>query len=314
MRQAPKVVVDPVIGSLEKIFRDAEIAARSSEAVLILGETGVGKEVLARYIHEHSRRRDHPFFPINCAAIPSHLLESELFGYERGAFTGATQSRKGLLEQAEGGTVFLDEITEIPLEAQAKLLRTIETCELMPLGGTKYRTIDVRFIAATNSDIKPKVERGEFRRDLYYRLSIFVYTIPPLRERLQDIPALVRHFLAEAGGSARLSPAVIELFLCYPWPGNVRELRNVVNYALAKADGQVIGIEHLPEEITARCHRPDVLRGTRLDEKTACFEAHLLAEMIKHYSDPQEAAQRLGLGLRTFYRKLKKYGLRMPRS
>ncbi|HXF05137.1 MAG TPA: sigma-54 dependent transcriptional regulator [Blastocatellia bacterium] len=305
--------MNPVIGSLEKIFRDAEIAARSSEAVLILGETGVGKEVLARYIHEHSRRRDRPFFPINCAAIPAHLLESELFGYERGAFTGATQSRKGLLEQAEGGTVFLDEITEIPLEAQAKLLRTIETCELIPLGGTKYRTIDVRFIAATNSDIKPKVERGEFRRDLYYRLSIYVYTIPPLRERLQDIPPLVRHFLAEAGGSARLSPAVLELFLCYPWPGNVRELKNVISYALARANGQTIGIEHLPEHITARCHRPDVLLGTRLEEKTACFEAHLLAEMIKHYPDPREAASRLGLGLRTFYRKLKKYGLTLRR-
>lgn len=241
------------------------------------------------------------------------MLESELFGYERGAFTGATQSRKGLLEQAEGGTIFLDEITEIPLEAQAKLLRTIETRELLPLGGTKYRTIDVRFIAATNSEIKPRVERGEFRRDLYYRLSIYVYTIPPLRERLQDIAPLVRHFLAEAGGSARLSPAVLELFLCYPWPGNVRELKNVITYALARANGQTIGIEHLPEHITARCHRPDVLLGTRLDEKTACFEARLLAEMIEHYPEPKEAASRLGLGLRTFYRKLKKYGLTLRR-
>ncbi|MCS6898031.1 MAG: sigma-54 dependent transcriptional regulator [Nitrospira sp.] len=305
--------MNPVIGSLEKIFRDAEIAARSSEAVLILGETGVGKEVLARYIHEHSRRRGRPFFPINCAAIPAHLMESELFGYERGAFTGATQSRKGLLEQAEGGTVFLDEITEIPLDAQAKLLRTIETRELIPLGGTKYRTIDVRFIAATNSEIKPKVERGEFRRDLYYRLSIYVYTIPPLRDRLQDIPPLVRHFLTEAGVSARLSPAVLEVFLCYPWPGNVRELKNVITYALARANGQIIGIEHLPEHITARCHRPDVLLGTRLEEKTACFESRLLAEMIEHYPDPREAASRLGLGLRTFYRKLKKYGLTLRR-
>lgn len=301
--------MNPVIGSLEKIFRDAEIAARSSEAVLILGETGVGKEVLARYIHEHSRRQTRPFMPINCAAIPTHLLESELFGYERGAFTGATQSRKGLLEQADGGTVFLDEVVEIPPEAQAKLLRTIETKELLPLGGSRYRPIDVRFIAATNSEIKPKVERGEFRRDLYYRLSIFVYSIPPLRHRIQDIPAVANFCIAEAGETARLSPAVVELFLCYPWPGNVREVKNVISYALAKADGQDIQLQHLPEPIVAHCPRPDVLAGTELNEKTACFEAHLLAEVMKQYPDPKEAAHHLGLGLRTLYRKLKKYGL-----
>jgi TyrR family helix-turn-helix protein len=301
--------VSPIIGSLEKIFRDAEIAGRSSEAVLILGETGVGKEVLARYIHDHSRRRSKPFLPINCAAIPAHLLESELFGYEKGAFTGATQNRKGMLEQADGGTVLLDEVVEIAPEAQAKLLRTIETKELMPLGGSRYRAIDVRFIAATNSDIKPKVERGEFRRDFYYRLSIFVYTIPPLRQRIQDIPTLVRQFIAEAGESARLSPGALELLLCYPWPGNVRELKNTVNYALAKSNGQDIGIEHLPEHITERCHRPDVLAGTELEQKTACFEAQLLAEMMKQYPDPKEAAEQLGVGLRTLYRKLKKYGI-----
>ncbi|MBI3950743.1 MAG: sigma-54-dependent Fis family transcriptional regulator [Acidobacteria bacterium] len=301
--------MNPVIGSLEKIFRDAEIAARSSEAVLILGETGVGKEVLARYIHEHSRRRTKPFLPINCAAIPTYLLESELFGVEKGAFTGATQSRKGLLEQADGGTVFLDEIVEIPPEAQAKLLRTIETKELLPLGNARYRSIDVRFIAATNSEIKPKVERGEFRRDLYYRLSIFVYSIPPLRHRLQDIPALVKHFIAEAGETARLSPGALELLLCYSWPGNAREIKNALAYALAKADGQDIQVQHLPEHILAHCPRPDVLARTELHEKIACFEAQLLIEVMKQYPDPKEAAQHLGLGLRTLYRKLKKYGI-----
>lgn len=299
----------PYIGSLEKIFRDAEIAARSNEAVLILGETGVGKEVLARYIHEHSKRRNRPFMPINCAAIPPHLLESELFGYEKGAFTDAKQSRRGLLEQASGGTVFLDEVVEIPPTAQAKLLRTIETKELLPLGSSRYRTIDVRFIAATNSDIKIKVERNEFRRDLYYRLSIFVYSIPPLRQRLPDIPGLVQYLLAEAGQPARLSPAVLELFLCYLWPGNVREMKNVLSYALAKANGADIGIEHLPEHIVAHCPRPDVLAGTELHEKTACFEAQLLAAALRQYPNPKEAAKQLGLGLRTFYRKLKKYGL-----
>jgi transcriptional regulator with PAS, ATPase and Fis domain len=306
--------VEVVIGSLEKIFRDAEIAARSSEAVLILGETGVGKEVLARYIHERSRRRARPFLPINCAAIPAHLLESELFGYERGAFTGATQSRKGLLEEAEGGTVFLDEVVEIPPEAQAKLLRAIETKQVRPLGSTRYRPIDVRFIAATNADIRRKVERGEFRRDLYYRLSIFVYAIPPIRERPQDIPALVRHFLAEAGVSIRISPAVWELLLCYPWPGNVRELKNALTSALARAEGEELRPEHLPEAILARCPRPEVLRETALREKLACFEAQLLADALHRHSDLREIARELGIGLRTLYRKLKRYGLSKPAS
>jgi len=301
--------VEVVIGSLERLFRDAERAARSSEAVLILGETGVGKEVLARYIHERSRRSARPFLPINCAAIPAHLFESELFGFERGAFTGATQSRKGLLEEAEGGTIFLDEIAEIPLEAQAKLLRAIETKQIRPLGSARYRPIDVRFIAATNADIKRKVERGEFRRDLYYRLSIFVYAIPPIRERPQDIPALVRHFLAEAGGTVRLAPATWELLLCYPWPGNVRELKNALTYALARMEGEELRPEHLPEGILARCPRPDVLREAALRNKLACFEAQLLAEALQRHADLQEVARELGIGLRTLYRKLKRYGL-----
>lgn len=306
--------MEVVIGSLEKIFRDAEIAARSSEAVLILGETGVGKEVLARYIHERSRRHARPFLPINCAAIPAHLLESELFGYERGAFTGATQSRKGLLEEAEGGTVFLDEVVEIPLDAQAKLLRAIETKQIRPLGSTRYRPIDVRFIAATNADIKRKVERGEFRRDLYYRLSIFVYAIPPIRERPQDIPALVHHFLAEAGISVRLTPATWELLFCYPWPGNIRELKNALTCALARMDGEELRPEHLPDVILARCPRPDVLRETDLRKKLACFEAQLLADALQRSSDLSEVARELGIGLRTLYRKLKRYGLTKPGS
>jgi transcriptional regulator with PAS, ATPase and Fis domain len=299
----------PVIGSLEKIFQDAEIAARSNEPVLIVGETGVGKEVLARYIHERSSRRERSFMPINCAAVPTHLLESELFGYERGAFTGATQSRKGTLERAHGGTVLLDEVVEIPLEAQAKLLRTIETKEVMPLGSHQYRPIDVRFIAATNADIKLKLEKGEFRRDLYYRLSVFFYSIPPLRERMPDIPMLVDSFVVEAGKTVSLSPAAQELLMCYHWPGNAREVRNVINYALAKADSETISVEHLPEYIVARCHRLDVLSGTDLREKTECFEARLLEETMREQPDPQAAAKQLGLGLRTFYRKLKKYGI-----
>lgn len=297
----------PCIGSLEKIFHDAEIAARSQEAVLILGETGSGKEVLARYIHAHSRRKEHPFLPVNCAAIPSHLMESELFGVEKGAYTGATQTRKGYLEQAQGGTVLLDEVSEIPAEAQAKLLRTIETRELAPLGSSRYRKIDVRFIAATNSDLRARMERGEFRRDLYYRLSIFVYTLPPLRQRLQDLSLLLRQFLAEENAPAGFSPGALELLHCYPWPGNIRELKNVVHHAAIRSNGGEIGYEHLPDHIVAQCDRPAVLEGANFKNKTECFEAHLLSEMMKQCATPEEASRRLGLGLRTLYRKLKKY-------
>lgn len=301
--------MDACIGSLDKIFRDAEIAARSHEAVLILGETGSGKEVLARHIHSHSRRKERPFLPVNCAAIPAHLLESELFGVEKGAYTGATQSRKGYLEQAQGGTVLLDEVAEIPPEAQAKLLRTIETRELAPLGSSRYRPLDVRFIAATNSDLRARTERDEFRRDLYYRLSIFVYTLPPLRQRLQDLPVLVRHFLAAEETPTDVSPGAMELLHCYPWPGNIRELKNVLHHAVARSGGGEIRPEHLPEHIVARCHRPEVLQNMDLKNKTECFEAHLLAEMMKQCKDPEEASRRLGLNLRTLYRKLKKYGI-----
>lgn len=300
----------PCIGSLDKIFHDAEIAARSHEAVLILGETGSGKEVLAHYIHEHSKRKGGPFVPVNCAAIPSHLLESELFGVEKGAYTGATQSRKGYLEQASAGTVLLDEVAEIPLDAQAKLLRAIETRELAPLGSSQYRKLDVRFLAATNSDIRARVEKGEFRRDLFYRLSIFVYTLPPLRQRPQDLPLLVTHFLSqESETPVSVSAGSLELLHCYSWPGNVRELKNVVHHAVVRSGSNEIRPEHLPEQITARCHQPGVLQGSDLKNKTECFEAHLLAEMMKQYKDPKEASRRLGLNLRTLYRKLKKYGI-----
>jgi transcriptional regulator with PAS, ATPase and Fis domain len=301
--------VNPYIGSLEKIFQDASIAARSSEAVLLLGETGVGKEILARFIHERSRRHEQPFLPINCAAVPTHLLESELFGTEKGAFTGAVQTRRGLLEQAEGGTVLMDEVADISPEAQAKLLRAIETKEILPLGGSKYRKIDVRFIAATNCDMKSRVETGQFRRDLYYRLSIFQYTMPPLRQRMQDLPALIDHLIQQMDLGIKLSPPALELLLCYPWPGNVRELKNVLSFAGAGAQNGIVEPQNLPEDILTSCPHPGILAGSHLRDKTACFEAHMLASLMKQYKDPVEAAKQMGIGVRTLYRKLKKYGI-----
>ena len=298
-----------VVGSLNDIFKDAETAANSNEAVMVLGETGAGKEILAQYIHATSRRRTKPFVSVNCAAIPASLFESELFGYQKGAFTGALKDKKGLLEEGETGTVFLDEIGELSLEAQAKLLRVIETRELLPVGSTKLRRIDVRFITATNSDIKTRVERGEFRRDLYYRLSIFLYTIPPLRQRSEDIPALVSHFLAQANREITVSPKVMELLFCYSWPGNVRELKNVITHALVKCQGSNLEIEHLPAYLVESCPRLQVLKEDALKKKVECFEARLLEETMKLFPDPKEAAEQLGLELRTLYRKLKKYRL-----
>jgi len=299
--------MDIVIGSLKNIFDDALIAASTDEPVLILGETGTGKEVLARFIHQNSNRKDKVFIPINCAAIPPSLLESELFGYKKGAFTGADKDKKGILEEANGGTVFLDEIAELPMESQVKLLRAIEEKEIIPVGDTKPKQIDVRFIASTNVDLKSSVEKGKFRKDLYYRLSVFVYRLPPLRERIFDLPEFVRYFVQSRGRDVKVSPEVMELFFCYPWPGNIRELRGVLVYALAKSNGSTISIEHLPDYLVHFCRHPEILRGQNTREKLECFEAYLISETMKEHPDPKEAASLLGISLRTLYRRLKKY-------
>ncbi|CUT04549.1 sigma-54 interaction domain-containing protein [Candidatus Chrysopegis kryptomonas] len=296
-----------VIGSLKNIFDDALIAASTDEPVLILGETGTGKEVLARYIHQNSNRKDKIFIPINCAAIPPNLLESELFGYKKGAFTGADRDKKGILEEANGGTVFLDEIGELPIESQVKILRAIEEKEIISVGDTKPKQIDVRFIASTNVDLKAKVEKGEFRKDLYYRLSVFVYKLPPLRDRIYDLPEFVKYFIQSSGKDVKIDSAVMELFFCYPWPGNIRELRSVLVYAIAKSSGDKIQVEHLPDYLIHFCKHPEILRGNNAREKLECFEAYLISETLKEHPEPKEAARFLGISLRTFYRKLKKY-------
>lgn len=303
--------MDIIIGSLKNIFDDALIAALTDEPVLLLGETGTGKEVLARFIHQNSNRKDKIFIPINCAAIPPTLLESELFGHRKGAFTGADRDKRGILEEATGGTVFLDEIGELPIESQAKILRVIEEKEIIPIGDTKPKQVDVRFIASTNLDLKAKVERGEFRKDLYYRLSVFVYKLPPLRERIYDLPDFVRYFIQSSGKNVKLDPAVMELFFCYPWPGNIRELRSVIVYSLAKSNGSDIKIEHLPDYLIHFCRHPEILKGNNVKVKLECFEAYLISETLKEHPNPKEAANALGIGLRTFYRKLRKYKLNL---
>jgi transcriptional regulator with PAS, ATPase and Fis domain len=302
--------VNPVITkSLEKIYRDAEIAATSKEPVLILGETGVGKEVLARYIHSRSPRSAQPFLPLNCSALPPALIESELFGHARGAFTGAVTEKKGMLEQARQGTMLLDELGDMPLDTQAKLLRVIETGEVWPVGSQAYRQIDVRFIAATNADLKSRIELGQFRRDLYYRLNMFVYYVRPLRERPEDIVVFAESLL---DGKMVLSPSVLELFRCYPWPGNLRELRNVITYVRCRATGREVLLEHLPPELVDTCKYPAILNCPSLKVKLECFEAEVLRQALKVDPNPQVAAERIGIELRTLYRRMRKFGIRVP--
>src|SRR5262245_4991202 len=242
---------------MRRVYGLANSAARGAISVLIVGETGVGKDVMATELHRKSPRAKAPFVTLNCAALSESLLESELFGHEKGAFTGATEAKAGLLETAPGGTVFLDEIGEMPAKLQAKLLRVIETREIQRVGSVKTRAIDVRFVAATNRDLEADIAEGKFRRDLYYRLNGITLHIPPLRERRTEILPLVRSFLArfarEAGDRAApdVSPEAARVLEAYPWPGNVREVRNVVERALLLCEGAEILPEHLPIESMA---------------------------------------------------------------
>src|SRR5262245_10459913 len=248
------IVEDP---RMRRVYGLANSAARGAISILIVGETGVGKDVMATQIHRLSPRAKAPFVTLNCAAISESLLESELFGHEKGAFTGATDAKAGLLEMAPGGTVFLDEIAEMPAKLQAKLLRVLETREIQRVGSVKTRAIDVRFVAATNRDLEADIAEGKFRRDLYYRLNGITLHIPPLRERRAEILPLVRSFLArfarEAGDrpAPDISPDAGRLLENYPWPGNVREVRNVVERALLLCEGSEITPEHLPIESMA---------------------------------------------------------------
>jgi len=246
------IIRDP---SMTALYEQAARVAATPISVLVLGETGTGKEVLARYLHQRSPRAAEPFLGLNCAALPESILESELFGHEKGAFTGAVQAREGLFESANGGTVFLDEIGEMPLSTQAKLLRVLEQRTVMRLGARQEKPIDVRFISATHRDLEDAATEGKFRQDLYYRLNGIALTIPPLRERTAEIEPLVRAFLAAACRSfdrprpLELAPATLEHLKAYDWPGNVRELRNVVDRAVVLAVGDAIHPEQLPAQL-----------------------------------------------------------------
>jgi two-component system response regulator HydG len=295
---------------MQSIFHMIHEVAPTDATVLILGESGTGKELAAQAIHQLSHRRDSPFVVINCSAYPATLLESELFGHEKGAFTGATRQKPGRFEQAQGGTVFLDEVGDIPLAAQTKLLRVLQTHRFERLGGVKTLDLDVRILAATNKDLLAEVKTGSFREDLYYRLSVFPLEMPPLRQRRNDIIILARHFLRlfsqELGKDVRgFSQEALQLIVDYHWPGNVRELENVVERALVLAKGGQVEDWDLPASLRG----PSSMAGRTLDH----HERELLVEALEQSSwNKKVAARNLGISRTTLYRKIKKHNLNEP--
>src|SRR5450755_3692703 len=278
-------------------------AARTNSTILITGETGSGKEIVARAIHHYSLRAARPWVDFNCAALPEHLIESELFGHERGAFSGADASKPGLFEMANGGTIFLDEIGELDPRMQVKLLRVLDSAPYYRLGGVKKVSVDVRVVAATNQDLEQAVSQGRFRGDLYHRLAQFTLQVPPLRERIADIAPLARHFLAQHDPGLSLSPSAVALLEAQPWPGNIRELRNVVTKAAVLVQKQEISAADLPIPVCSRyAAESAVAANLESIEKRAILEA--LSASGGHQ---QRAAAQLGISRRTLNRKLKLY-------
>ncbi len=297
--------LDSIVGrspAMQEVFETVLRVAPTRATVLLCGESGVGKDVIARAIHQHSPRAGKPFVKINCTALPENLMESELFGYEKGAFTGANTSKLGKFEQADTGTVFLDEIGDVPPPVQVKLLRILQEREFERLGSNKTRHIDVRVLAATNVDLRAALEEGRFREDLYYRLNVLPINIPPLRDRREDIPYLANHFLhklvRETGGQAEsISPAAMDKLMQYSWPGNVRELENVIERSVVLARGQVLEVDDIrldtaPRSRTATTEATFLPEGMTLDE----YEKSILREALQRANGNKSLAARM-LGL-----------------
>jgi two-component system response regulator HydG len=301
---------------MQRIFDVLVQVSSTNATVLVLGESGTGKELVTRAIHANSPRRDAHFVAVNCAALSEGLIESELFGHVKGAFTGAISAKEGRLVHADGGTLFLDEVGDMPLSTQAKLLRVLESREVQPVGGNTLRKVDVRLVAATNRDLRTMVEAGTFREDLLFRLQVVTVHLPALRERTGDVPMLIDHFIGELapqhGRSVRgISPEARTVLVRYPWPGNVRELRNVIENMVVLARADVLVLEDVPEHVREGARTPSTrgsysLAGRSLEEvERDLIEANLkLAE-----GNREKAAKILGMGERTLYRKIKAYGL-----
>jgi DNA-binding NtrC family response regulator len=304
--------------AMQEIYRFIDQVAQSRATVLIYGESGTGKELVAHAIHRRSPRAGDPFMIVNSHSIPTELLEDNLFGHARGAFTGATGAKIGLLEVADRGTVLFDEISTVTPEVQTKLLRVIQDKEFLPLGALENKTVDVRIIAATNEDLKRLIELGRFREDLYYRLNVISVSIPPLRDRMEDVPILVEHFLEKFNTEnrkavARVTPEVMDRFFSYTWPGNVRELENVVERGVVLARGDEIDIDVLPTDMSRRVALPDAAplpEGVRFYDAVGRFERQLIEGALRRTGGVQKhAAELLGLKATTLNEKIKRLGI-----
>jgi len=302
---------------MEKLYRIIAKAANSSHPVLILGESGTGKEMVARSIHYSGPFRDKPFIPVDCGSLVPTLIESELFGYVRGAFTGANQAKDGLLAIAEGGTIFLDEVGELPVDLQSKLLRAIQEKEIRPVGSTRRIPINVRILAATNRDLEQAVTEGAFRRDLYFRLNVLSLRIPPLRERREDIALLIAHFMERASRASAqekvLSDEALKVMLAYDWPGNVRELENCLERTCAFTSGPLIHVADLPPAIACTAAvvpangNGNGASSNKIVPMAELEKQTILSAIAELNGDKLQAARLLGIGKTTLYRKLKDY-------
>ncbi|MFI5056670.1 MAG: sigma-54-dependent transcriptional regulator [Candidatus Acidiferrales bacterium] len=295
---------------MQRVYKLIEKVSQHEYPVLILGESGTGKELVARSIHFLGARKSRPFAPVDCSALVPTLIESELFGYVKGAFTGAVQAKQGLLEAAQGGTLFLDEIGDLPVDLQAKLLRVLQEREVKPVGSTERRRLDVRIIAATNRDLETAIRNGSFRQDLYFRLNVVQIKLPPLRERKSDIPLLVTSFLdkfTDAQGPARtISEDAMRRLVAYDWPGNVRELENAIERAVALGSGPIVHVGDLPSSL----QYPSSERAPEKEELLPLeeLERRAILRMLRETGgDKLAAARMLGIGKTTLYRKLKQY-------
>jgi DNA-binding NtrC family response regulator len=310
------------------LIEEIERVAPYKTSVLIMGESGTGKELVARTIHQQSPRRDRPWVAINCSAIPRDLMESELFGYVKGAFTGANQARLGRLEQAQGGTLFLDEVGDLDLALQTKLLRVLQEREFSPLGSDQVRKVDVRILSATNRDLKQMVREGRFREDLFYRLDVYTITVPPLRERREDIPLLAQVFLSQLAAETdkpvrQISPEALEVLTHYQWPGNIRELRNAVERSLLSCRGDTIEAHDLPYAILRGTSAApqggdsllDMMGSADLDAWLETVERRAILQALEQSGGVQAAAaRRLGISERSLWHRVKKLKIQVNKS
>ena len=306
--------------TMRSLYEAIEAVAKTDTTVLIIGETGVGKELLAEHTHRTSLRSNKAYIKVGLSTLQPELLESELFGHEKGAFTHAINAKKGLFELADGGTIFLDDIDDFPTHLQVKLLRVLESSELMHVGGTASIAVDARVICATKVDLHELVQKGLFRSDLYYRINVVPIVIPPLRARQEDIPIFINHFLARYafGREVRIEPGAMQALTNYAWPGNIRELRNVIQ-RIALFAGDLVSVSDLPSNIRERntvntflkrCHNCFADGDLSLDELLACLEVNMLRGALQHtHGNKTHAAKYLRLSLSTFRDKLKKYKL-----